>query len=526
MLLDQHGNPIKPADLKKEIAAPTAQGVRTIASGSQSWGLDPARLSRLLRSAQEGDPAAYLELAEEMEEKYLHYAAQLATRKRAVSGIAAQIVPASDDKRDCEIAEFVAQILPVVEDATFDILDALGKGFSGTEIIWDTSGLQWIPVRLERRDPRWFVFDKVDGRTLRLRHDEHSDGVALPPDKFIIHQSAAKTGLSICGGLARAASWAFLFQSFALRDWVTFIETFGKPIRLGRYEGAAATPADIDILIDAVQSLGTDAAAVLPKSMLIEFPEVQNARGDNQLWRLLLEYLDRQVSKLVLGQTLTADTGESGGGSYALGGVHNEVRMDILADDAKRFAATINRDLIRSLVNFNFPGVTDYPKYALRVEEPDDMTALIGIVEKAVAMGQPVSKKWFSEKFGIPLVEEGEGVLGVGALAKRSPMEGDPPGIAAHKADDSRAQSHAAGGYHPPLQQANLDRLEAETAPAIESWLKTIEAMLEAADSLEEFREMLLVAYPKLDATDMAETLAAAMTAMTYAGKSDVQDGK
>jgi len=27
----------------------------------------------------------------------------------------------------------------------FDILDALGKGFSATEIIWDTSGREWRP---------------------------------------------------------------------------------------------------------------------------------------------------------------------------------------------------------------------------------------------------------------------------------------------------------------------------------------------------------------------------------------------
>jgi phage gp29-like protein len=47
-------------------------------------------------------------------------------------------------------------------DEIFDILDCLGKGYSFTEIIWDTSTGQWMPLRLEWRDPRWFRFDRND----------------------------------------------------------------------------------------------------------------------------------------------------------------------------------------------------------------------------------------------------------------------------------------------------------------------------------------------------------------------------
>jgi phage gp29-like protein len=50
--------------------------------------------------------------------------------------------------------------------------------------------------------------------------------------------------------------------------------------------------------------------------------------------------------------------------------------------------------------------------------------------------------------------------------------------------------------------------------------------MLEAADSLEEFRTMLISAYPNLDTKSMAELLAAAISALNLAGRSDVEDGK
>jgi phage gp29-like protein len=43
-----------------------------------------------------------------------------------------------------------------LQDELFDMLDAIGKGVSFTEIVWDTSEGQWRPARLEWRDPRWF----------------------------------------------------------------------------------------------------------------------------------------------------------------------------------------------------------------------------------------------------------------------------------------------------------------------------------------------------------------------------------
>ena len=53
--------------------------------------------------------------------------------------------------------------------AMLDILDAIGKGFSATEIVWDSSKREWFPSRLQWRDPRWFMFDWVSGEELLVR---------------------------------------------------------------------------------------------------------------------------------------------------------------------------------------------------------------------------------------------------------------------------------------------------------------------------------------------------------------------
>ena len=96
----------------------------------------------------------------------------------------------------------------------FDILDAIGKGISWTEIIWEHSEGQYRPQRLEWRDPRFFRYDR-DGATPMLRggEDGHGQDSPLPAFKFIQLQIKAKSGLAIRSGLARLAAWSWMFKA-------------------------------------------------------------------------------------------------------------------------------------------------------------------------------------------------------------------------------------------------------------------------------------------------------------------------
>lgn len=75
----------------------------------------------------------------------------------------------------------------------------------------------------------------------------------------------------------------------------------------------------------AIISLGTDAAGIVPSSTMIEFIESQKTTSV-EIYEKLARYCDEQISKAILGQTLTSD---SGGGSYAQSKTHNEVRHDL-----------------------------------------------------------------------------------------------------------------------------------------------------------------------------------------------------
>nr|WP_159431042.1 DUF935 family protein [Fontimonas thermophila] len=116
-----------------------------------------------------------------------------------------------------------------------------------------------------------------------------------------------------------------VFKSYALRDWARFGELFGQPIRVGKYH-QGASPEDVAVLKQAAFSLGSDAAAVIPQEMVLELVESGAKSASTKLYHKLIDYLDRQASKAVLGQTMTTDDGSS----LAQARVHAEVRADIL----------------------------------------------------------------------------------------------------------------------------------------------------------------------------------------------------
>ena len=264
-------------------------------------------------SAAEGDLDAYLVLAEEMEEKDPHYASVLGVRKRAVSGVTPIVEPASEDAKDTKIADAVRDNIAEHDgfpDLVEDMLDALGKGFSVVEIDWKKTARVWTPQEFIFRDPRFFKFDRDTGREIRLIDERDIvDGIALEPFKFIRHKAKIKSGIAARGGLARLVAFSWICKAYDTKDWMSFVETYGLPLRLGRY-GPEATKSDVEKLFMAVANIGTDAAAVLPRSMSIDFEEISSGTG-NEVFENLARWVDEQVSKAVLGQTMTSDSGSA-----------------------------------------------------------------------------------------------------------------------------------------------------------------------------------------------------------------------
>lgn len=372
-------------------------------------GLTPVRLAQIFREADSGDVLRQMELFEEMEEKDAHLFSQLQTRKLAVTGLEWEVQPCSNEERDRQVAAFIRKQLENMEflnDALLDMLDAIGKGISVLEIGWTVrdgfnaiESLEWVHQKK-------LFWDSMTDEML-LRTTEHPEGISFPHNKFVVHRYKARSGHESRAGLLRASAWMYLFKNYTLKDWVSFCEVFGMPIRLGKYDQSASEE-DKRQLLEAIYSIGSDAAGIIPDSAMIEFIEA-NKTSTVDIYERLARYCDEQMSKAILGQTLTSD---SGGGSYAQGKVHNDVRKDLTKADAGTLEMTIRRDIIGPLVEYNFgPGI-GLPVFKFNSEEPEELKDTIEIYRTlSVDMGLQIPSAHVYEKFNIPEPKEGEKLL-------------------------------------------------------------------------------------------------------------------
>jgi phage gp29-like protein len=510
VLYGPDGQPVNTRSLQEELSG-SLGAVRGTEFDSQADILTPSKLASIIKDMQE-DPTAYLTLAIEMEEREPHYASVLQTRKLALSGIEPTVSAASDDKRDLEIAEAVRGLVsePEFSDLVEDLLDALGKSFSVSEIIWRCTSERWSPIGYRWRDPRWFMFDYKNGEQIRLRTEGTQEGVPLIPYKYIVHYPRIRTGLKIRGGLARLAAAAYMCKNYAVKDWMRFIELFGIPMRVGRYDAGTASPTDKDVLKRAVFGLGTDAAAILPKGMDIEFEEIANTGAGATLFEKAADWFDKQVSKAVLGQTMTTDDGSS----QSQANVHNEVRLDLRRADARRLAATINAKLIEPFVQLNFGQVERYPRIGWELNEPEDLTAMADSLQKLVPLGMKVEASVVRDRFGWPDPADGAELL-----MPPPSFAGNPALNAALQGASRRARTALNS------QQAVDDELALIAAEMLDGWeeaadplLIPIRNLIDDCETFEELQERLAEAAPAMNTVELTQRLALAMFKSRGAG--------
>jgi phage gp29-like protein len=177
---------------------------------------------------------------------------------------------------------------------------------------------------------------------------------------------------------------------------------------VGKY-GPGATEQDKQTLLQAVANIGTDAAAIVPDSMLIEFTEARQT-GNAELYQSFCQYLDAQISKAVLGQTLTTEIPQ-GAGSRAAAEVHDAVRHDIMSADARRLAATLNRDLVRPIVDLNLGPRQNYPRLTIGMADDADINDFVDMVTKLADHGVRIGQQTVRRRMEIPEPAEDEPVL-------------------------------------------------------------------------------------------------------------------
>jgi len=474
-------------------------------------GLTPERLAAVFKRADMGDVRSQAELFELLEERDAHVLCERDKRRNVIVDLDYTVAPADDDPRNVRVAEFIQDFFDGCaewDDNMVALQDAVGKGYSSLELGWEISEGQAAISSLEPIKQSRFLFTDEKGllcNVPRLLTDTDAMGVDIPAWKTIMHVYGGKSGSPARAGIYRVAAWMVLFKNYAIKDWVIFCELFGMPLRLGKYD-TGATDADKKALFSAIASIGSDAAGVISKSTEIDFIESSKGSASSDLWKILADFCNAEISKAILGQTLTTQVGASG--SYAASKTHNEVRLDLLKADGRALATTIRSQLIRPLVGFNFGWDTPLPKYTAVYDEGDDYKTKSDWVGGLMDRGMPMSVNWLRTEFNIPEPEQDAEIIRVIPQAGSQPVAQQVAKIVAKDIPVPESQKTLTTLIDQELDKADMDEL-----------INPAKDLLEEVESLEEFRDRLIAAYADLEPLAMGQALQKALALAELSGR-------
>src|SRR5574344_2452356 len=320
-----------------------------------------------------------------------HVFACIQSRKAGVMSLEWDINRGVDKDKNAEkIVEVIKKL--DINRLINDILDATMYGFQPIEIIWNKIDNLILPTELKAKPVEWFCFD--DENQLKFRTKEHYFGEDLPTHKFLCPQSNPRYENPYGERTLSRVFWPVTFKKGGLKFWVVFTEKYGMPHLIGKHP-RGATKEETDNLADLLEQMVQDAIAVIPDDSSVEIQEA-NKSSSAAIFEKLIDKMNAEISKAILGQTLTTEIGSTG--SYAASNTHFQVRQDIVDSDKKLVEKTVNQ-LIRWIYEINFSN-QDVPVFEMYQEEDVDLT--LSQRDKTLSeTGVKFTKEYFIKNYGL-----------------------------------------------------------------------------------------------------------------------------
>ena len=263
-----------------------------------------------------------------------------------------------------------------------DILDAKFWGFTLCQFFKDGEWVNYDLVPRKHADPV---------RKLILRHQTDITGVSWEeyPDLLFVGSD------DDLGLLAKAAPWV-IYKRNTTADWAQFSEVFGMPIQEYIYE--TDDEESRQRAINDASNAGSLAIFVHSKDTELQLREAGNKTGSADIYERLCERCNNELSKLILGNTLTTESSENG--TQALGTVHKKVEDKVAQTDRQYVLNVLNYDMadIFTAMGINTEGGEFcFPE----PKEVDANTKVSILTQLKKNFNLPVDDDYLYEEFGI-----------------------------------------------------------------------------------------------------------------------------
>ena len=326
-----------------------------------------------------------------------HLESVWSVRCSAVSGSEWFIAAGGDaGRREKDAAEVFTTVLSALDvPRIFDeMMDAVAFGFSPLEVIWRTDGKYWGIADIVGKPPQWFEFNSENNLVFKTGAISTEE---LPLNRFLIARHRPSYANPYGVKVFSKCYWPVTFKRNGFRWWTVFIEKYGGAFLHGKYPSNASDKYKEELL-EALEAMISDAVAIVPEGAEISIQELKNKGGANAVHKEYIEAANAEVSKAVLGQTLTTEIGKNG--SYAAAQAHNLVREDLAASDRRRVSECFNQ-LAAVWCAYNF-GVDVAPPKLEFVKDEDLQAPRAERDVKLYAIGWRPKKSYITREYEIP----------------------------------------------------------------------------------------------------------------------------
>jgi hypothetical protein len=237
-------------------------------------------------------------------------------------------------------------------------------------------------------------------------------------------------------GLLNKCAPVGLFKKNIMAAWADFTEVFGMPFRSVSTDAEGEELEEIENIL---ANMGQSSYGVFPEDTEVKF--IQAATANEQLYNVAIERFNSEMSKGILGQTMTTDNGSSKSQSE----VHERVAASYTRDDAEWMAELINFTLLPFMKMHGY----QVEGYRFEWDETESLgkEAQWKIVNEVLQRGYKVPAAYITATFGIPVELEAPADAGTGA----EEVKPGPDGPSGGGGDDGQGPAAAGPDVKPIL---------------------------------------------------------------------------
>ena len=319
----------------------------------------------------------------------------LTLKKFATLAPSYQIIPASDDEQDVEVADFVEYCFNKMQgnlsDNLYEILTALDYGFSITEINYKTfdSGIHQGKIglkNLKTKRPHHYQFAVDEYSNLLKDGIVYQEGGAdkkYPVNKFLVFSYQKEFGNHFGTSDLRPAYRGYWSKDVLIKMWNIYLERFANPTVLGRYK--TNDPSARQSLRNILDNL-TAKTSITHRMEEFDIQLLESSRNATGDFETALNFYNKAIARSILIPDRLMADGETG--AYSQAKIHFDVFLWVIQKLRMDLEENVmNEQLIRRLVAYNFSNVEELPHFKFNPMTDDQRLQLNTLFIDAVQKG-------------------------------------------------------------------------------------------------------------------------------------------